>query len=413
MYKQRSFSNRGFRDRNDNQGFRRGNGGRRFGGYGNRNSGGGNRIKSFDPSQVVASSVSVTQTMEIETVNTISHSFNDFNLTPRLLNNVLSHGYTIPTPIQDQAIPEIMNGRDVVGVANTGTGKTAAFLIPLLNKIEQYRNSKVLIIAPTRELAAQIEMELQNFARGLGIYSAICIGGVPIRGQIFALNRNPHFVIGTPGRLLDLYEQRKINFNQYSCIVMDEVDRMLDMGFVKDVEKIVSNLPRVRQSLFFSATLDANVTLVMKRFVQNPVHISVKTKDITTNVSQAVIKLNGREKIQVLREILDQKDVTKTLVFSRTKHGADKISKSLLKENFQTAVLHGNKTQGQRQKALDFFKRGKISILIATDVASRGIDVNDISHVINFDLPASYEDYIHRIGRTGRANKKGNALTFF
>jgi ATP-dependent RNA helicase RhlE len=407
MYKQSNFNRGGFRSRNSGGNFNRGGGFR-----GGRGGFGGNRIKTFDPTSVVLNSSSQTEITNSAENYIAKHKFTDFKLTSRVLTNVLGRKFSGPTPIQDQTIPEILDGRDVVGVANTGTGKTAAFLIPLINKIDLDRRNKVLIIAPTRELAIQIDAELQIFARGLNINSAICIGGVSIRGQIYALNRNPQFVIGTPGRLLDLSEQRKINFNNYNNIVMDEVDRMLDMGFVKDVEKIVSGLPQRRQSLFFSATLDESVKNVMRRFVNDPVHVSVKSQDITTQVTQEVVKLNGREKIHVLYEILDKRETTKVLVFSRTKHGADRINRDLLSKRFQSTVIHGNKTQAQRQKALDSFKRGFTNVLIATDVASRGIDVNDISHVINYDLPASYEDYIHRIGRTGRAGKMGIALTF-
>lgn len=365
------------------------------------------RIRSFDPRAVIGKKQAPTLD-----IVAIKHKFTDFKLIEQLTSNVASHGYETPTPIQDQAIPEIMAGRDVVGVANTGTGKTAAFLLPLINKIYQRRGSRVLIIAPTRELAVQIEKELQNFSRGLGIYSVICIGGVSIRGQIAKLQRRPQFVIGTPGRLLDLENQRKLRFDEFESIVLDEVDRMLDMGFIHDVNKIITKLPKKRQSLFFSATLDPKVNGVMGKFINNPVMISVKTADASTNVYQDIVKVNGGNKVDTLRNLLDKKEVQKTLIFLRTKRGADKLLRSLSKMNFQAAVLHGNKTQNQRQRSLDQFRQGRVNILIATDVASRGIDIDDITHVINYDLPESYEAYIHRIGRTGRADKKGIALTF-
>ena len=379
--------------------------------YGQRNSGarrqGGFRIKSFDPSHVVR----MSPVAEDEISEPI-HAFSDFDISDNLKANISKRGYTKPTPIQDQTIPVILSGRDVVGVANTGTGKTAAFLVPLINKVINDRRLKVLIIAPTRELAVQIDKEFQSFARGLGIYSTVCIGGVSIHGQVQKLRRGSNFVIGTPGRLLDLENQKKLYFNQYSSIVLDEVDRMLDMGFIHDINEIISKLPRDRQSLFFSATLESKAKGVMGDFINNPVMISVKTTDTRANVYQDIIKLNGRNKADVLCELLDKKEVNKTLIFTRTKRGADSLHRNLSRVNFQVTVLHGNKSQNQRQKSLDQFRQNRVNILIATDVASRGIDIDDISHVINYDLPESYEAYIHRIGRTGRADKKGVALTF-
>ncbi len=395
--------------------------------YGSR----GARIRSFDPRTVIAAldQNQLSDDMSFPDTNggvngngkvtspaldvvKIKNKFSDFALDRRLAGNITNHGYDTPTPIQDQAIPTILSGRDVVGVANTGTGKTAAFLIPLINKIIRNRRSKVLIITPTRELAVQIDKELQSFSKNLSIYSAICIGGVSIHGQLHKLQKNPNFVIGTPGRLLDLENQRKINFARFDSIVLDEVDRMLDMGFIHSIKQIISKLPRNRQSLFFSATLGSKVEGVMGGFIYNPKMISVKTADASTNVYQEVIELRGRNKADVLCQVLDQKEVSKTLVFMRTKRNADRLHRSLSDVGFQTAVLHGNKTQSQRQRSLDEFRYDKVKILIATDVASRGIDVDDISHVINFDLPENYDAYIHRIGRTGRADKKGVALTF-
>uniref|UniRef100_A0A6M3MCP5 Putative helicase n=1 Tax=viral metagenome TaxID=1070528 RepID=A0A6M3MCP5_9ZZZZ len=364
-------------------------------------------IRSFDPRTVIGKITS-----PISDVCEIKNKFSDFVLDGRLSGNIAAHRFNAPTPIQDQAIPEILSGHDVVGVANTGTGKTAAFLIPLINKIVLNGRSRVLIITPTRELAVQIEKELQGFSSGMGIYSAVCIGGVSIHGQINKLRRGPHFVIGTPGRLLDLENQRKINFNSFDSIVLDEVDRMLDMGFINDMKKIILKLPRNRQSLFFSATLDEKVKGVMSQFVSNPVMISVKVADASTNVRQDVVELRGRNKADVLCELLDTKEASKTLIFMRTKRSADKLHRSLTDVGFHTAVMHGNKTQNQRQRSLEQFRHGRVSALIATDVASRGIDVDDITHVINYDLPEDYDTYIHRIGRTGRVDKKGIALTF-
>ncbi|MBU1132726.1 DEAD/DEAH box helicase, partial [Patescibacteria group bacterium] len=263
-----------------------------------------------------------------------------------------------------------------------------------------------------RELAEQISKEFKSFSSGLGIHATTCIGGVSIRHQIINLDRNPHFVIGTPGRLLDLLERGKIDFGRFDSIVLDEVDRMLDMGFINDMNKIISKFPHNRQSLFFAATLGEKVRVVMRKFTANPVMISVKTAETRDNVHQDIIELKGRTKSLVLREVLKKVEVSKSLIFMRTKRAANSLHDNLSEVGFQTAVLHGNKSQNQRQRSLDRFRQGKVNILIATDVASRGLDINDISHVINYDLPESYEVYIHRIGRTGRADKKGVALTF-
>lgn len=379
-------------------------------------------IRTFDPSRVIAAMKEnqsraegfngINSTSPIFDDHVVKNKFSDFPLDWKLAKNIESRGYPAPTPIQDQAIPKIMSGIDVVGVANTGTGKTAAFLIPLINKVILNRHSRVLIITPTRELAVQIDKELQMFSRGLGIQSAICIGGVSIKGQMFKLQRGPNFVIGTPGRLLDLENQRKIYFDEFKSIVLDEVDRILDMGFIKDMKHIISKLPKNRQSLFFSATLDKKTKSVMSSFISDPVIISVKSRDTRSNIHQEIVKIGGRNKADVLCEILDKREVEKSLVFVRTKRGADSLGRKLYSIGFKTAVIHGNRSQNQRQRSLDQFKLGEVNVLVATDVASRGIDVRDITHVINFDLPGTYEDYVHRIGRTGRVDNNGIALSF-
>ncbi|HCM37193.1 MAG: DNA/RNA helicase, superfamily II [Candidatus Gottesmanbacteria bacterium GW2011_GWB1_43_11] len=340
------------------------------------------------------------------------HAFSDFPMHPQLKQNIILRGYTIPTPIQDQAIGPILEGKDVVGIANTGTGKTAAFLLPLLHKITHDRTQRVLIVAPTRELAVQILEECRAFARGLEIFSTLCIGGVSIRPQVENLRRHPHIVIGTPGRLKDLKNQNKLSIALFSNIVLDEVDRMLDMGFVRDVEFLISHLPKVRQSLFFSATLTPNVNQVMQKLLTNPVTISVKAQETLHNIDQDVIKTNGRVKLDILHDLLNQEAFKKVLVFGRTKWGIEKLAKQLSVKGITVAALHGNKNQNQRQRALAEFKQNRVNVLLATDIASRGLDIPDVTHVINFDLPETYEDYIHRIGRTGRAGKKGIALSF-
>lgn len=343
---------------------------------------------------------------------TAKHAFTDFKISDRLKENIKYRGYSVPTPIQDQTIPYILENRDVVGIANTGTGKTAAFLVPLLNKISENKSTKVLIVTPTRELAAQIQDECRAFSSGLHINSVLCIGGVNIRNQIRNLRYQHNIVIGTPGRLKDLFNNRAIIFALYNTIVLDEVDRMLDMGFIADIKFIVSELNKIRQSLFFSATINPSVKTIMHSFLKNPIEISVKTRETPLNVDHDIIKTNGRIKTDVLQDLLKKEEFNKVLIFGRTKWGIERLSKLLAVNGFKVASIHGNKNQNQRQRALDAFKQNQISILLATDIASRGLDIDDVSHVINFDLPQSYNDYIHRIGRTGRADKKGIALSF-
>jgi superfamily II DNA/RNA helicase len=363
--------------------------------------------KRINPALFVKKAVPAT-TEKYESKN----QFNDFLVCDELKRNIGYKGYTSPTPIQDAAIPALLEGRDVLGIANTGTGKTAAFLIPLINKIFKDKSQKVLIIVPTRELVTQIEKEIRDFANGMGIYSAICIGGVGIGGQIYALRRNPNFVIGTPGRLCDLAERRAVNFHDYQTIVLDEVDRMLDMGFIHDIKDIILSLPQVRQSLFFSATMPTNVFEIKRDFLKNPVEITIKSIQPAENVDQDIVRVNGKPKVDMLHELLIKDGFDKVLVFGRTKFGIEKLADELLKRGFKVGAIHGNKRQSQRQRILDEFKTNQIKILLATDVAARGLDIENVTHVINYDEPESYSDYIHRIGRTGRANKSGVALTF-
>jgi ATP-dependent RNA helicase RhlE len=350
-------------------------------------------------------------TNEIEPVYVPQHTFADFPLQDQLKQAVLSRGYSIPTPIQDQAIMPLLQGRDVVGIANTGTGKTAAFLIPLINKILLDRTQKTLIIAPTRELAVQIEEEFRLLTQGMQLYSVLCIGGVNINPQIRQLARRPQFVIGTPGRLKDLEKQRKLFLADYRNIVLDEVDRMLDMGFINDMRYIIGKLPTPRQSLFFSATMPESAKQIMKEFLHDPITVTVRTRDTAKNVDQDVVRTNGLAKVDVLHDLLAQDGFDKVLVFGRTKWGMEKLARVLEQRGFRVASIHGNKNQNQRQRAINMFKSNEIQVLLATDIASRGLDIPNVTHVINYDLPETYEDYIHRIGRTGRAENKGTALT--
>jgi len=344
---------------------------------------------------------------------TPKYKFADFNLVEQLKNNIETKGYIIPTPIQDQAIPIVLDKKDIIGVADTGTGKTAAFIVPLINKIFMDREQKVLIVAPTRELASQIDTELKDFARHMKIFSAQCIGGVNIRQQIFDLNRNPQFIIGTPGRLNDLIQRGRLKLNNVQNIVLDEVDRMVDMGFIDDIKKILSLLPKNRQSLFFSATVPPKISNLIKGFSNNPITISIKSSITSENIEQDIVKVKGgQEKIEVLHELLIKEEFKKVLIFGRTKRGVEDLSNKLFERGFKSTSIHGDKPQTKREKALRLFKQDYLNILVATDVAARGLDISDITHVINYDPPENHEDYIHRIGRTGRANKRGKALTF-
>ncbi len=343
----------------------------------------------------------------------ITHRFEDFAIDPRLKQNISLHGYNIPTPIQDQVIPYILEGRDVIGIANTGTGKTAAFLVPLLNKIILNRNEKVLIIVPTRELAVQIEDELREFARSLNIYSNLIIGGASINRQILELRQNLNIIIGTPGRLKDLIKRQFLHLGSFQNIVLDEVDRMVDIGFIMDIKYIISQLSQNRQSLFFSATVPPSINSIIQSFLRNPITVSVKMKEMANGIDQDVIRVNSKEeKVEKLQNMLRLEEFKKVLIFGRTKWGVERLSKTLQQRGFLAASIHGNKSQSQRLRALSQFKQNQLQVLVATDIAARGIDVVDISHVINFDEPSTYTDYIHRIGRTGRAQKLGKALTF-
>ncbi len=343
----------------------------------------------------------------------ITHAFADFNLNPVLTSNVLGHGYSTPTPIQDQAIPHALQGHDVVGIANTGTGKTAAFLLPLIHKHLANRKERTIVLCPTRELAVQIVDELKAFTRNTNITHALCIGGASMHNQIADLRRQPDFVIGTPGRMKDLIEQHALPMQQFTNVVLDEVDRMVDIGFIRDIRFMLSLVPKPHQSFFFSATMTADVASIMQQFLQDPVTISVKTQDTAETVEQNIIKVaNPGDKFDKLTELLSNEEFSKVLIFGRTKWGVEKLARNLDRQGFRAASIHGNKSQNQRQNALTSFKQDKLHILVATDIAARGLDIPDVSHVINYDEPATYDDYVHRIGRTGRANKRGKALTF-
>lgn len=340
------------------------------------------------------------------------HTFNDFKIEEQLKQNINQKGYLAPTPIQDQSIPEVLEGKDIVGMANTGTGKTAAFLIPLINKVLLNRDERVLIMVPTRELALQIEQEFFGFAKLMRMVSVTCVGGAPIGPQIRVLTRRPSFVIGTPGRLKDLMERRALDLSDFKTVVLDEADRMLDMGFIDDMRLIMSTMSKDRHTLFFSATLSREIERLIGDFLNNPVRVSVKTRDTAKTIDQDVVRVHPSEKFAKLVELLQDKDFNKVLVFGRTKHGVERLTRDLSAAGIKSESIHGDKTHGRRQKALALFKADHVQVLVATDVAARGLDISGVSHVINYDLPATYEDYTHRIGRTGRAGKTGKALTF-
>lgn len=378
--------------------------------FSGRPSRGARPIKRLDSRLFVNKGKSASTPVHIPEV---TNQFSDFDFLPIIQRNIQVKGYTTPTPIQDQTIPAIIEGRDVIGVANTGTGKTAAFLLPLMQMIIKNRETKVLIVTPTRELALQIQDELRSFSPGLGIYSVLAIGGASLERQRSELRRGAHVVIGTPGRLKDLIQQRALRLEFFSKIVLDEVDRMVDIGFIKDVQYLVSLLPPVRQSLFFTATITPKVEEILHAFVKNPVKVSVKTQATAETIDQDVIRIVDKsQKIDILHNLLIQDEYEKVIVFGRTKWGIEKLHQILVERGHRVDAIHGNKSQGQRQRALRSFKNNQIRVLLATDVASRGIDVEDVTHVINYDAPESYDDYVHRIGRTGRANKRGKAITF-
>ena len=363
----------------------------------------------IDPSRFINKAI-VTEVVEVYSPK---HTFADFLINDELKASIIAKGYKTPTPIQDGAIPKILEGVDVIGLANTGTGKTAAFLIPLIHKILLNRDEQVMVIAPTRELAIQIEQELVQFTKGLKIYSVCCVGGANIVPQIRALRLHNNFVIGTPGRLKDLISTGRIVLSRFNTIVLDEADRMLDMGFVNDMRFIMAGMPKTRQTLFFSATVSPEIERLIQEFLKNPVRISVKSRDTSKNIDQDVVRVpRGGDKVQILSDLLKKPEFSKVIIFGRTKHGVAKLSDMLVKNGFKSEAIHGNLNHSGRQRALTGFKAGNTQVLVATDVAARGLDISNVSHVINFDLPATYDDYVHRIGRTGRGDKKGTALTF-
>lgn len=347
-------------------------------------------------------------------------SFDQLGLIAPLLKAIKTEGYTTPTPIQQQSIPIVLEGRDLLGCAQTGTGKTAAFAIPMLQLLSEnnlnakgYKHIRALILTPTRELAVQIEESFAAYGRHTGLKQEVIFGGVSQHAQTIALRNGTDILIATPGRLLDLMNQGYIHLDHLEIFVLDEADRMLDMGFINDVKKVIRELPKEKQTLFFSATMPPQIAQLADSLLQNPEKVEVTPVSSTAEkVEQAIYFVHKNDKLKLLVHILENSNIKRTLVFTRTKHGADRISRDLNKAKLRSDAIHGNKTQTARQRALTDFKSGKLRVLVATDIAARGIDVDALTHVINFDLPNVPETYVHRIGRTGRAGSEGIALSF-
>jgi ATP-dependent RNA helicase RhlE len=342
--------------------------------------------------------------------------FADLGLMGQLVRAVASEGYTTPTPIQTQCIPPLLDGRDLLGCAQTGTGKTAAFVLPILQRLAQAPASKkirALILTPTRELAAQIGERTEAYGKHLGLGHTVIFGGVGQRPQEQALARGPAIVIATPGRLLDLISQRFVKLDALEVFVLDEADRMLDMGFIHDVRRVIRELPKQRQTLLFSATMPRDIDELAQSILHNPARVAVTPVASTTElVTQSVYFVSRADKRVLLERVLRAEGVERTLVFTRTKHGANRVAEQLSRAGIRASAIHGNKSQSARERALDDFRRGRIPVLVATDIAARGIDIDGISHVVNFDLPNIPESYVHRIGRTGRAGATGTAVSF-
>jgi ATP-dependent RNA helicase RhlE len=348
-----------------------------------------------------------------------STSFADFDFVEPIRLTLKNENYTTPTPIQAQAIPHLLAGRDLLGCAQTGTGKTAAFALPILNRLALSRRApvprkpRVLILAPTRELAQQIDESFTTYVRGLKFRQVVVVGGVSQQPQTRVLNRGVDILVATPGRLLDLMNQGAVRLDGLDTFVLDEADRMLDMGFLPSIERIIAALPAERQSLFFSATMPPALAPLVGKLLRDPIRIAVAPQSTTAErIEQHVMFVSRQDKKALLQDILSDNTVRRAIVFARTKHGADKLARWLDAAGISTDSIHGDKSQAARQRALYGFRDGRTRVLVATDIAARGIDIDDISHVINFDLPVEPENYVHRIGRTARAGAEGIALTF-
>ncbi|MBI2958725.1 MAG: DEAD/DEAH box helicase [Betaproteobacteria bacterium] len=348
-------------------------------------------------------------------------TFSELGLIPELLRAVEDQGYAEPTPIQARAIPLVLQGKDVMGGAQTGTGKTAGFMLPLLQRLAHYANTsasparhpvRALILAPTRELAAQIEESVRTYGKYLGLRCTVVFGGISIDPQIAALRRGVEILVATPGRLLDHVQQRSVNLSQVEIFVLDEADRMLDMGFIPDVKRIIALLPKTRQNLLFSATISDEIRSLSEVFLHDPVLLQVARRNAAADLVEHLVHPVARErKRELLAHLLKTRRLNQVLVFTATRLGANRLAYQLNHGGIHATAIHGDKSQPERLHALDEFKSGKVGVLVATDVAARGLDIEDLPHVVNFDLPASPEDYVHRIGRTGRAGSRGEAIS--
>ncbi|MBH0071608.1 DEAD/DEAH box helicase [Pseudoalteromonas sp. NZS127] len=345
-------------------------------------------------------------------------SFEGLGLSQSLVNAVLEKGYETPTPIQAQAIPAIIERRDVMAAAQTGTGKTAGFTLPLIERLSSGPKAKsnhvrALILTPTRELALQVSENVEEYAKHSNVSSFVVYGGVKINPQMQRLRKGVDILVATPGRLIDLHNQNAVKFDSVEVLVLDEADRMLDMGFIHDIKRLIAKMPAKRQNLMFSATFSDEIRALAKGLINDPVEISVAAKNTTAkSVTQCVYAVDKPRKTALLSHLIRTNDWQQVLVFSRTKHGANRLVKQLERDDIVGAAIHGNKSQGARVKALDGFKNGEVRVLVATDIVARGLDIVELPHVVNYDLPNVYEDYVHRIGRTGRAGASGHAISF-
>ena len=366
------------------------------------------KLPTFDPTQFINKNPVAAK----EEVYEPKHAFADFAIDDRIKDTLKKQGIVTPSPIQDQSIPEILNGKDVVGLAETGTGKTAAFLIPLIEKKKNNLKATTLILTPTRELAIQIDDEFRKLSKPFRMFSVVCVGGTSIRPQLRQLKKRNQFIIGTPGRIKDLLDRGVIQTDHINSVVLDEADRMLDMGFINDMRDILGQVPSKRQTLCFSATMDDRTAQLVNDFMKHPVTISVKKKDVTDSIAQDVVEYKHTHKFETLTKLLQEDSFKRVIIFGAMKHSVEKLSQELSAAGIRSESIHGNKSHSQRQRSLTRFKNGQVQVLTATDVAARGIHVDNVSHVINYDLPQTFEDYVHRIGRTGRGVERGMALTF-
>jgi ATP-dependent RNA helicase RhlE len=373
-----------------------------------RNGARGKKMPTFNPAQFINTHPTTIEEVPYEP----KHTFATFGLSDALVHTIHARGIKTPTPIQDQIIPHILAGSDVVGVAETGTGKTAAFLVPLIEKTLRDTNRQTLILTPTRELAIQIHDELKKLTGAERMFSTLCVGGTALHPQMKTLRMKNHFIIGTPGRVLDLIKRTAYQTAHTTTVVLDEADRMLDMGFIGDMKQILKTLPSTRETLLFSATMGPETERIVKDFLNNPIVVSVKKRDVTNSIEQDVVPYVHHEKFEKLTALFANGELKRVMIFGSMKHSVQKLAEELTAHGIKAEAIHGNKSHNARQRALNAFKSGNARVLVATDVAARGIHVDGVTHVINYDLPQTFDDYVHRIGRTGRGVHKGKALTF-